>query len=455
MSINDPEKKEGIVPSAIELFKKLFLEDPLIAIIAIFGMLPLLADIVDNAGKGNGEAVTFNIIVLCGIVVFVIVPLNVLKAWKDREKTLTEQRKEVIQTEGAIRLEGEKNRQRRVNSLAEAKIEAVQAQASLALSMSDRAGRDALAEEVAKLRELMEHKGINFVDPVVCTENVHKLMQEISKINMDYDTILESLNALELAMKVPQTVLPVTPEEVEVKLQMIHPDIQAKIDSLEQLLEQKNGDIAHMIKDIEGGAKNYQELQTEYDRYRNENELQKESESLKIPIEKMSDVHVTQKVDEELDEAPLKEALGILDKMEDKENDGIVDKIKSTIESAKDVAIGIVPTVLKLNKEEDELKEQMEKDIKEVYGVPGEISFAEEESSNEEEDFTHKYMDLPATESESQVSEQASLDDPEVEELAVQQKPSPPVTYWTCPKCKRTNALGKIRCPACGSSKPQ
>jgi len=447
-------KPEGKIPSAIDAITKLVKADPVLALIVIFGILPLLGGIASAALQGKAEQLPLLLGVLAFIVLLICIPLIVIRTWQDTQYSIKKERNKALTAEANVRMEREKNKQIRFNDLAMAKINHIDASRDYILSQSDRAERDQLHQVVEELREVLKAKGINSVDSVICTENVHKIMQELEKLTMDYDTILESINAIEAALKIPQTQYPVTPEEADKieELEQInknigttHDELLLETSDLKKVIQEKDHIITGLRDDIRIMREKeppIPEKEAEQFPYDSGHPLARmgidkppEPEFVpKTPEELdekfndiISEVHGTQKA-EELDEAPLQEALSILDGLEDKENDGIVEKIKSTIKSAKDVAVGIVPTSLRSEvgfAEETEYKEQMEKDVKEVYGI-----------------------------SEGLPSEMEIVDVP----AAVQQKPSPPefhIICWECPKCNRKNDMKKIRCPACGSSKPR
>lgn len=442
MSETIEPKNEGKIPSAIDAIVKLVKADPLLALVAIFGILPLLGGIASASLQGKPELLPLLLIVLTVIILIICVPLIIVRTWQDTQYSMKDERTSALKTEAKKRLIDAENTQKRFNQLVEAKIKNLAAQTSLALSASDRAEREQLFQIVDELREVLKSKGIDTVDTATCTENVHKILQELATIQIDYDRVLEAIKTIEQTLNAESKEHPPVEEgSVEDISQQLF-DWKANYESLEakyadamKRIDNYQADIEHLAADIKGGAENYQLLQTERDKlefaYEEEYQKRLELEGKAEPEEyvpKKEDLNIITHGElpatdgTVIKDEPLKEALSILDNLSDRENDGLVDKVKSVIQSAKDVAIGIVPSVLKLDEE------------KPITADP----------SNFENDVPDEIFS------------------PDISELSTAKTPPPePVKdildlapYWICPKCDRGNDNKKVRCPQCGSSKP-
>jgi hypothetical protein len=444
MTPTDP-KTEGRIPSLIGVLKKLLAEDPLIALIAFVILLPVGGGIASASLTGQFDILPILLAVEAGAIIFCCVPLIITKTWKQTQSAMKDERTDAVKAEASIRLEAEVNKQKRFNDLVTAKIENIKASTDYVLSQSDRVEREQLRQVVEELRGVLQDKGFNFVDPVVCTENVHKILQELSQVHMNFDTVFEAIGKIEASMKIEPTDFESKEPEIEgPPKEEVMEKTQSEYDELQEKFEETLRDNQELEKDKDNLNYTIANLRDDIRMMREKEPPIPEKLPEPLPVEgtlPATDVHVTQQPtlkEMGIEEQKLQEAMTALDSLEDEVDDeeemSKLDKTKSAVSSGLEALKKKLPIV---GTSEEELFEQ--------HPEGGQIPTGK---FNADQDVTD------IEEAKKIVDE--VIDTIRDSQTAVQQKPSPPVaTYWTCAKCKRANPLKNIRCPACGSSKPQ
>lgn len=369
--MSEENEKKGKIPSIVGSFKALVAEDPLLAIIVGIIIIPVGGAIATSAITAQYQNILPLLVVEAATILLCCIPLVITKVFKQNQKALNEERKKAIDTEAQKRIAIEQNKQLRFNQLMEAKIGNLKAQTDYILSQSDRQEREQLRAVVEQLREALKHANVNFVSVPACVENVHKILEELEQVQMNYDQVIDSIKIIEQGLNLA----PQAEESQDDYQQLIH-EQRHRIDQFTEEIEQKDkvienlkSDINDLLRDVEGGAKQYQELQARYDKL--EAKLNPPEKSIPKLYIKTSAKPEDPNLNLPNNVEALEEAMKVLDNMNDKTPD----------ETFCPIAQGLV------------LANAIEEDNESVLA-------------------------------------------------------------WECPRCGRQNDEKKVRCPACGRTKP-
>lgn len=387
-------KPEGRIPSLVGVIKKLVSEDPLLGLIALVVLLPVGGSIASSALTREFTDIPILIGIEVAAVLFLCVPLIITKTYKQNQKEIAQQKKVAIDTEAhrRILLENrkikiEENKQARFNQLIDAKIQALKAQEDFILSQSERHERHVLKETARELGETI-NKSFTFVDQEECAKNVSQILEELAKIHIDYDKVLGAIDRIETAVGTKT----VPPKEVEFT---VADSVKLDETDWKALCEQKQADIEGLVQDIEGGAKNYKDLESRYGRVLDQNnKLAKELSEL---VE--SNNNLQRRVLE-------------LEKSQDAE---IPDFITNTV--------------------------KLEEAVIETHKAP---DFSKIDEAREDTELPGPHPDPTVDLLKEALNVVDSLEEP-----------TPSIKpFWACSNCGRENNIKQIRCPKCGTSKP-
>lgn len=447
MSI-EPET-EGRIPSIIGIIRKLVSEDPLLALVAVVILFPVGAAIASASLTGNFDVIPILLATEAATIIFCCIPLIITKTYKQTQTDLRTERKTAITTESKTRVMAETNKQQRLNELVAAQIDTLKAKQSFILGQSLFEDREIFRKTMEELHELLKSGKSIFVSQADFTNTIQKILEDLAGIYQELEIAKTSTIDGPVAIKqeTPQAIEDGSIEDIQHQLD----NYKANYESLETRYNHSQKINEEYRADIELHNKNYLDLQTEFDRYKASKETPvvypPKLDELKITTHgEHPELNLSEEEDEFPDE-PLKEALSILDNLEDKENDGIVDRVKSVIESVKDGVVQIVPSALKKDEEIiadpsdfDDLPQQVftENDI------PDDIRLEISEEEKAEGDLICDHG-IPF---KQECQECQSLEQPQAAKI-------PPPKSWPCLKCKRDNDLKKVRCPACGSPRPR
>lgn len=458
-------RTEGRVSNLVSAIKKLVYEDALIACFFLVLVVPVAWILVQALGAGNYNLVIICVAVESGLAIFMFIPLVITKKRKDTANQIDGFRNDAMLIEAKRRASVDKNKQKRFNDVIDAKIGLLKAQQDFILSQSDRHERRLLAQLSEDLGKFIK-EGPALVKRDECMGNVTKILEELNSVHINYDEVLKNLEEIQSyvihkseltdtstpkpepepepkgTIKTELTITDVPIDEIKAdperyKLRVVDtkespPLISTaseEIDRLNAVLKNKNEDIAGLVKDLEGGSKNYNLLQADYD---------------KVKAEKY---RLQEKLEAE------------------KSKDSLTDRIKKTVNlkilSGPKLSLSVPASRIANSDRKDQSGSDDPSDFSKESGIrtydlskdvpsilQGALEAVDKMSDNSEQlepktpDSSILAMDQPNNELTAKVISGIPI-------LEKQAKTS----VWVC-KCKRENEMSKIRCSSCGAGRP-
>lgn len=289
-------KSDGRFATVLSLLKRMFAESPILATVTLTTLVPIGGLVVNSAITLKWDSIPPLILIEAAIVIFVCIPLIITQAWKNNQKIIGDVRIKAIEAEGERRMAEEERKiaadresQGLVRVAMEAKLESLKATTDFLLNQSDRHERTLLKEVGKNIAENLK-EAANFVDQEDFTGAFLPVLQEIEKVHQEYDTLAENLQMVVDNLRARTSAPTQEDKELGQRYDNLWKTHQGNIDKIQELnenlenfkanyqaqettlqdanrrLDQKTTDVEELLGEIEGGAQNYQILQTEHDK---------------------------------------------------------------------------------------------------------------------------------------------------------------------------------------------
>lgn len=226
--------EEGRVASMVSALKKLLTDAPLIFIVAIGILLPLSAGVGANALAFEWENTIALVLVLSGVIILVVIPLMVIYTYRENQRELSSARLTAIEGEAERRTEQERNKQKRLNEVFDAKIEVLKAEKDYILDQSERHERRLLKETSETLAKEMT-KGLEFTEKAEKFDlSVTEVITKLEANEIKFDSVIESLEKISRGLESPGAAEP-SEDEADLDFQSILVTKDRDIVSLSQV----------------------------------------------------------------------------------------------------------------------------------------------------------------------------------------------------------------------------
>lgn len=188
-------KAEGRLNSVWGIIKGLVAEDPLMALIGLFVVLPLAGLLIEGIRELDNLKVIMVIVVFGAIVVVVYIPLIIAKTWKKIQKDMKEERLEAIKERRTMEIGTWRASQERADNIIQAKIKHLQAQADFLFRQGDHWEKFLIHKAAEDLKNSVDERlgnEMSFISKAEFVDKYALFKDSLTELNQKYDNLITS-----------------------------------------------------------------------------------------------------------------------------------------------------------------------------------------------------------------------------------------------------------------------
>lgn len=188
-------RAEGKLNSVWGVIKGLVAEDPLMALIGLFVVLPLAGLLIEGIRELDNLRVIMVIVVFGAIVVVVYIPLIIAKTWKKIQKDMKEERLEAIKERRTMEIGTWRASQERADNIIQAKIKHLQAQADFLFRQGDHWEKFLIHKAAEDLKNSVDERlgnEMSFISKAEFVDKYALFKDSLTELNQKYDNLITS-----------------------------------------------------------------------------------------------------------------------------------------------------------------------------------------------------------------------------------------------------------------------
>ena len=314
---------QGRFSSLFEFIKRLMTEDPLIGTLVLILIFPAGIIIWGAVPEKNIEVIFLAFIVVVVTVLIIIVPLLIVKANRGSKTEQDTAKIKRLEAEATRRQKTWQNDQERADKVINAKVKNLEAQTTFLMDNSDRYEKALLTQSAKEISDGMQARfdELQFVKSDSCLSRVAQVLEAFKKVEKDYDTILSEITDLKANLGIIS------------RSASSEPSVPPKV-IINEAIEKPLGEAVSKVTDKESIPIEHGEKIDEF--FESQVNLKVESKPQGTEID-----------------APLKEAISILDGLTDETDEDDMPKeaeeeLAKDLDSIReDLSVPISPTVWK------------------------------------------------------------------------------------------------------------
>jgi len=200
----EPNSSQGRFSSLFDFIKRLMTEDPLIGTLVLILIFPAGIIIWGAVPEKNIEVIFLAFIVVVVTVLIIIVPLLIVKANRGSKTEQDTAKIERLEAEATRRQKTWQNDQERADLIINAKVRNLEAQTTFLMDNSDRYEKALLTQSAKEISEGIEARfqELEFVKADSCLERVSLVLKGFKKVEKQYDQILVEFGELKTNLSV-------------------------------------------------------------------------------------------------------------------------------------------------------------------------------------------------------------------------------------------------------------